>query len=135
MSQLTSTTTDKRRLIPASEICLGSMKKGILDVRYMQLTKMSTSRISWNGPPLAVSSKSHLRISSLPCDQNKPTQGQKTTDSSSPIFLNRSTAPRPQRPSAPMTSALTPFPLPPNNSLTFLTIAVSFSKGDNRPRS
>lgn len=31
----------------------------------MQLTKMSISSISWNGPPLAVSSRSHLRISSL----------------------------------------------------------------------
>lgn len=31
----------------------------------MQLTKMSTSRISSNGPPLAVSAKSHLTISSL----------------------------------------------------------------------
>lgn len=31
----------------------------------MQLTKMSTSRISWNGPPLAVSAKSHFRMSSL----------------------------------------------------------------------
>lgn len=31
----------------------------------MQLTKMSTSRISGKGPPLAVSSRSHLRMSSL----------------------------------------------------------------------
>jgi len=31
----------------------------------MQLTKISTSRISWNGPPFAVSSKSHFKISSL----------------------------------------------------------------------
>ncbi len=31
----------------------------------MQLTKMSTSRISWNGPPLAVSSMSHFTMSSL----------------------------------------------------------------------
>ena len=31
----------------------------------MQLTKMSTSRISGKGPPLAVSSISHLRMLSL----------------------------------------------------------------------
>jgi hypothetical protein len=39
-------------------------------------------------------------------------------NSSRPIFLNRSTAPRPHLPSAPMMSALTPFPEPPRASRT-----------------
>lgn len=53
------------------------------------------------------------------------------TYSSNPIFLNRSTAPRPQRPSAPITRALTPFPSPPRLSLTAETIASSLGYGFN----
>lgn len=47
------------------------------------------------------------------------------TYSSRPILRRRSTAPRPHRPRAPITRALTPFPLPPRTSLTWFTIAVS----------
>lgn len=55
------------------------------------------------------------------------------THSSNPIFLKRSTAPRPHLPKAPITSALTPFPLPPSCCLTAVIIAVSFSYGWRRP--
>ena len=54
--------------------------------------------------------------------------------SSSPILLKKSTAPRPQRPRAPITRALAPLPLPPNRCLTSATIADSLSYGDKKPR-
>ena len=57
------------------------------------------------------------------------------THSSRPIFLKRSTAPRPQRPSAPITRALTPLPLPPKLSLTAATMAPSFAYGVRWPSS
>ena len=47
-------------------------------------------------------------------DSDDPTEIRKDTYSSSPILRNRSTAPRPQRPSAPMTRARSPLPLPPS---------------------
>lgn len=95
----------------------------------MQLTKISTSRISEKGPPFAVSAISHLTISSLRSVINHKASRIPTrhTHSSRPIFLKRSTAPRPQRPRAPMTRALTPFPLPPRAFLTSSTMAVSFA--------
>lgn len=54
----------------------------------MQLTNMSLSTISENGPPLAVSAMSHLSTFSV----------------GMPARKQRSTAPEPQRPRAPMTS-------------------------------
>jgi len=65
VSQLTSTTTDSFLRVPASTSCSRVKKGGMVEERYMQLTKMSTSSISLNGPPLAVSAMSHFKISSL----------------------------------------------------------------------
>ena len=65
VSQLTSTTTVRFLESPASLSDCGEMKGGIAEERYMQLTKISTPRISGKGPPLAVSSISHLRMLSL----------------------------------------------------------------------
>jgi len=55
------------------------------------------------------------------------------THSFNPTFLNRSTAPPPHLPKAPITNALTGRPNLANSSLTFSTIASSFLKGTSPP--
>lgn len=135
MSQLTSTIMDNLRFLPAAAICSWFKKGGMAEERYMQLTKMSTSKISWKGPPLAVSAISHLRMLAL-----KSTMGELIgkdgydAHSSKPTFCKRSTAPLPQRPRAPITRALTSLRLS-NLPLTASTIAASFWKGSNAPSS
>jgi hypothetical protein len=78
VSQLRSQTTESLRAGESSDFM--STNGGIDEDKHMQLTKMSDSIISKNGPPLAVSGRSHSSI----FDLGKPDLMHRSTDSSKP---------------------------------------------------